>query len=154
MASDDEYSLIRIFPDFADSVIWFVIGTVSYEECRVSDALRRDMEAWEAQYYETMGNDFVWRSREDHEYHAAEGRRLAERFSAEVGQGFEIEYFDECDRKARVRSDQPATNEPAARAFTRVGASHRDFDERIKRETEGGATFGWFASGPNDEFRR
>lgn len=151
VASDDEYSLIRIFPDFADSVIWFVIGTVSYEESRVSADLRRDMEAWQAHYEETMGNTFVWRSREDHAYHAAEGRRLAERLAAEVGQDFKVEYFDVRDRKVQVRSSRPATNKAAAQALSTVATSHREFDERIEREAEEGASFGWFANCPNGE---
>lgn len=151
MASDVKYDLIRIFPDFADSVIWFIIGTLSYEESRVSEPLRRDMEAWETHYYETMGNDFVWRSPEDHAYHAAEGRRLAERLAAEVGQDFNVEYFDARDRKVQVRSSRPATNQAAAHAFSTVAKPHREFDERIEREVKEGASFGWFAGYPNGE---
>jgi hypothetical protein len=151
VASDDTYSLIRIFPDYADSVIWFIVGPLSYEESGVSRTLRRSMEAWESHYYETMDTDFTWRSREDQNYHAEEGRRLAERLSVEVGPAFEVQYFDQHDRKLRVRSDKPATNEAAEAAFTRVGAWHRNLFERIEREAEAGATFGWFASRPNDE---
>jgi hypothetical protein len=151
VASDDEYSLIRIFPDYADSVIWFIIGPLSYDESGVSKTLRHDMEAWETHYYETMGSDYSWRSREDQDYHAAEGRRLAECLSVEVGRAFEVEYFDQRDRKLRVSSDRPAANEAAEAAFTRVGAWHRSLIERIEREAEAGASFGWFASYPHDD---
>lgn len=151
VASDDKYSLIRIFPDYADSVIWFIVGPLSYEESGVSTKLRQDMEAWETHYFETMGTDFTWRSREDQDYHAEEGRRLAECLSVEVGRAFEVEYFDQRDRKLRVRSDRPATNEAAEAAFTRVGEWHRTLFEKIEREAEAGASFGWFASHPSDE---
>ncbi|KQR53931.1 hypothetical protein ASF88_03570 [Leifsonia sp. Leaf336] len=151
MASDDKFSLIRIFPDYADSVIWFIVGPLSYEESGVSTTLRQSMEAWETHYYETMDTDFTWRSREDQNYHAEEGCRLAERLSVEVGRAFEVEYFDQRDRKLRVRSDKPTTNEAAEAAFTRVGAWHRSRFERIEAEAETGASFGWFASHPNDE---
>lgn len=151
VASDDKYSLIRIFPDYADSVIWFIVGPLSYEESGVSTKLRRDMEAWETHYYETMNTDFTWRSREDQNYHAEEGRRLAECLSVEVGRAFEVEYFDQRAQKLRVRSDQPAANETAEAAFTRVGAWYRNLFERIEREAEAGASFRWVASYPNDE---
>lgn len=151
MASDNEYSLIRLFPDYADSVIWFIVGPLSYEESGVSTKLRQDMEAWETHYYEMVDTDFTWRSREDQNYHAEEGRRLAERLSAEVGRAFEVEYFDQRDRKVQVRSDKPATNEAAEAAFTRVGAWHRSLFERIDREAAAGASFGWFPSQPNEE---
>jgi hypothetical protein len=154
VASDDEYSVIRIFPDFADSVMWFIIGPVSYDESCISETLRHDMEAWESHYYKAMGNDLVWRSRDDERYHAAEGRRLAGGLSVEVGRAFEVEYFDEGDRKVRMRSDEPATNERAARAFDGIRAAHLELVARITREAEAGATFGWYAEGPNDEPRR
>ncbi|MCI0159251.1 hypothetical protein KNO15_21325 [Leifsonia shinshuensis] len=153
MASDDDYSVIRVFPDYADSVMWFIIGTVSYDESCVSDTLRRDMEAWESHYCQAMGDDLVWRSPDDEKYHVAEGRRLAESLSVEVGHAFEVEYFDEGDRKVRVRSDERASNERAARAFADVRASHTELIARIERETEAGAVFGWFANDPNDEAR-
>ncbi|MBO1738810.1 hypothetical protein [Leifsonia sp. TF02-11] len=152
MASDDDYSVIRVFPDYAESVMWFIIGTVSYRESCISDTLRHDMEAWENHYYEAMGNDLVWRSREDEKYHAAEGRRLAEALSVEVGHALEVEYYDERDRKVRVRSDEPATNERAARAFDRIRAAHLELVVRVTREPE--AAFGWFADDPNDEPRQ
>ncbi len=151
VASDEIYSLIRLFPDYADTVIWFIVGPLSYEESGVSKTLRQDMEAWESHYYEAMATDLTWRSREDQDYHAEEGRRLAKRLSVEVGRAFEVEYFDQRDLKLRVRSDKPATNEAAETAFTRVGAWHRSLFERIEREAEAGASFGWFASRANDE---
>ncbi|MEN0083320.1 MAG: hypothetical protein AAGC66_01010 [Leifsonia sp.] len=129
-------------------MIWFVIGPLPYEESGVSTKLRHEMEAWEAHYYETEGPDFTWRSREDQYHHAEAGRRLAERLSVEVGPAFEVEYFDQHDRKLRVRSDRPATNEAAEAAFTRVGAWHRRLFERIARQADAEADFGWHASNP------
>lgn len=146
--------MIRIFPDFADSVMWFIIGTVSYDESCISETLRHDLEAWESHYYEAMGSDLVWRSRDGEKHHAAEGRRLAGALSVEVGHAFEVEYFDEGDRKVRVRSGEPATNERAARAFDRIRAAHLELVARITREAEAGADFGWFADDPNEEPRQ
>lgn len=147
MARVDDYALIRIFPDYADSAIWFIIGTVSYEESRVSDGLRQDLKAWEAHYYRALDDDLEWRSREDLEHHAAEGHRLAERLAAEVGADFEVEYFDERDRKVRVRSEHPALNEAAADAFTKVRASHREVFERSLPAADPAPGPGWFANG-------
>ncbi|HWU59058.1 MAG TPA: hypothetical protein VN045_10095 [Microbacteriaceae bacterium] len=153
MARDDEYfrSVIRLFPDYAESVIWFAIGPVPYEQSRISARLRKDLEAWESFYYRSLTEDDRWGSAEDRALFADDARRLAERLAAEVGGQFEVEYRDSRDKKIRARSDSGPTNTDAAAAFTQISRDLDEMQARIDREVEAGASFGWFAYVPTDE---
>jgi hypothetical protein len=153
MARGADYfsSVIRIFPDYADSVIWFAMGSVSYEEAKISAQLRHDMEAWERFYYQACSNEFRWRTQDDQARFAAQGRRLAERLAAEVGGQFEVEFENHRGKKVRTRSNAGSTNAAAAEAFTEIARQEREFDERVHMEAQTGATFGWFTHDPREK---
>jgi hypothetical protein len=153
VAHGDEYftTVIRIFPDYAGSVIWFAMGPVSYDDAKISSQLRRDMEAWEDFYYPAQTEEFGWRRREDGEWFTAEGRRLAERLAGEVGSRFEVEFRVYRNKKVRVSSNAEPSNPEAAEAFESIAREFREFDERIERDTRAGSSFGWFAYGSDED---
>lgn len=153
MARGEEYftTVIRIFPDYAESVIWFAIGPVSYNDAKISSQLRSDMEAWEDFYYAAQTEDFRWRRPEGREWFNAEGRRLAERLAGEVGSRFEVEVRVYRNKKVRVNSKAEPTNPEAAEAFETIARELREFEERIERETRAGSNFRWFAYGPAED---
>jgi hypothetical protein len=153
MATGDEYltSVIRLFPDYAESVIWFAIGLVSYDDAKITSELRLEMDAWEKLYYQAQTNDSRWHTPEDRLRFNAEGRRLAERLAEELGSRFEVEVDVYENEQVRIRSNDAPTNLDAAAAFEAIAGELREFDKRIQRATEAGASFGWYAYGPDED---
>jgi hypothetical protein len=144
--------VVRVFPDYANTVIWFAPGPVHYEDARVTDELRDAMVAWEKAWYDDLSDDFHPSSPEVARSLAAEGRRLATWLSTELGENFEVEVLlDEVDgRNDRLRGSGPGTNPAAVAAFRRMAAEDKAEHDRIQALVAGGAKLTWIDGRPSD----
>jgi len=78
MGAISEYAttVVRLFPDYAESVIWFD-SPVSYEESRLDARLITDLQMWEASYYAGLTSGYSWRTAGLETRFRTEGARLA-----------------------------------------------------------------------------
>ncbi|MGO4103626.1 hypothetical protein AB4Y63_06715 [Leifsonia sp. YAF41] len=143
-AGEQRTSVVRMFPDYANTVLWFVVGPVRYSESALSPTLVRELEEWEQSYYDGLTPDYEWRSPERGEQVSAEGERLAQLVADELGSEFEIDFADR-----RFRSTSAADNPNAATAFRDLAAHFRAERERIDRQSKdaasGSGVAGWYA---------
>ncbi len=146
-ASEYATSVVRLFSDYADSVIWFS-GPVAYEDTWLEHDLVADLRSWDATYYAGLTSDHEWRSPDAAcRYHRA-GARLARRVAEQIGDDFQVQY-DQGDTHRRARAAGRARNEQAASAFHEMAeqarvewARMREVVERAKRN---GETLYWSA---------
>ncbi|UVI37752.1 hypothetical protein [Brevibacterium spongiae] len=129
---DAQYDTIRMFPDYADTVLWFD-GPVDYCDTGLTAALVSDLERWEKSFYESRTDDFEFVSRAAGVAHEEEGLRLAERVSAEVGPRFVITCDSIEDRYGQVtlRATSPSENPTAEAAFRRLRQERMAEDMRM-----------------------
>ncbi len=158
--SDDEMrdpgaylrTVVRVFPDYAGTVLWFVGGPVDYADAKLSDSLAAAMQAWEESYYRSLDDDLKWRSPGTEEHHAAEGLRLARLLADELGDAFEVEVWAEgAKEKIRILGLHPGSNPAAVAAFRGWAAESEAEDERVRQLRDSGVTFGWTAYSPIKE---
>lgn len=135
---------VRIFPDRAETVIWFE-GPFHYPETCLSAALIQRMEAWEARYYAALTEDLTWRSVEESERLDAQGMELAHELEVEIGPDFDVEYRSFAGQKMNTprRGHRPASNPAAEEAFLVRAEAHREERARIQALRSAGATLGW-----------
>jgi hypothetical protein len=153
MASDEPFvyatRIVRVFPDYASSVIWFS-DPVRYEETRLSKSLVARLMEWEASYYAGLTDDLEWRSRDLLHRFSSEGLDLARAVAHEIGPEFEVEYrsFENVGATAPLRSEEPASNPSARDAFAaRAETARKEWvaiRERIAN-TAPGSERGWYA---------
>jgi hypothetical protein len=118
--------IVRMFPDYAESVIWFS-DPVAYEESRLTADLVAELRSWDARYYTGLTEDFKWRSQETLHTFNRDGLALAHRVAAEIGSSFEVQYRSfEDGAVAMLRSDYPATNADAEAAFQKRAQESRE----------------------------
>ena len=119
---------VRVFPDYAESVIWFS-DPFPYEESRLTTDLVDGLRSWNARYHSGLTDDVRWRSLDTLHTFNRDGLELARRVAAEIGSSFEVEYRSfEDGAAAQLRSDEPATNPDAEGAFQgRAQAAQRDW---------------------------
>jgi hypothetical protein len=138
---------VRVFPDYADSVIWFCIGPMPYDEARISPGLQAAMEAWEQTYYDGIDNQhYEWKSRAEHQRFNAEGLRLGAILADELGEQFEVEVDAEVgssESKTIFRSPGKPTNREAAIAFQTRAQELLEFERYVKRVRDAGGSFGF-----------
>jgi hypothetical protein len=127
--SDEAATVVRVFPDHADSVIWF-LGPVPYERARITLGLAEDLSAWEDRFYEIL-DDEHWIRDEFRDAFDAEGLRLARSLSEELGPPFAVDYVSEKGRITRFASTSPGTNPVAVAAFTGMAEDLRARSERL-----------------------
>jgi hypothetical protein len=106
--------IVRVFPDYADTVIWFD-GPFPYAETCLSEALIERMEAREGSSCAALTDDIKWRSVEESERFSATGMELAHHLAVELGPDFEVEYHSYVGSGANTQfsAHGPASN-PAA----------------------------------------
>ncbi|MBC7761490.1 MAG: hypothetical protein H7201_06775 [Candidatus Saccharibacteria bacterium] len=94
MSTPGEYlrSVVRVFPDYADTVLWFVPGPVDYEDAHLTPQLTSDMKAWEASFYANETDVGAWRPGFDADAYEAEGLRLCQCLAEELGDLVGVEY--------------------------------------------------------------
>lgn len=122
-------SAVRIFPDYAGTVIWFTEGPVDYAESGVSRELVEAMEAWESDFYRGIDDYQRWVSAAAQRDHAIRGVEIARRFSAEIGDIVDVEVADPRGGELRMQAAGAGTN-PAAVAAFRAMIERSETDER------------------------
>jgi hypothetical protein len=129
--------LVRLFPDYADTVIWCP-QPVAYADSRLDADLVAQLRAWEASYYAGLDEQYAWRSGAQDTEFVAEGRRLAGELAGALGDEFvvEVEGF-------RVRSRHPARSQTAAAALRGIAAALRAEQEREPGRVADGAALEW-----------
>ena len=149
MGAVSEYAttVVRLFPDYADSVIWFR-GPVSYEATHLDARLIADLQTWDATYYAGLSSDYSWRTPQLMTQFHAEGARLARRLADQLGDGFLVEY-DLGESHRRVRGAGPARNPDAAAAFSRLadaaGEEWAELKQMADQAAKDGHTLEWRA---------
>jgi hypothetical protein len=140
--------VVRLFPDYAESPMWFSMGPVSFEHAHLSDQLETELRAWEASYY-ADGDPFKgWSSPEAAMAFSQEGLRLARILAEEIGENFEVEVDADAvgRKKVRFRGHSSLANPEAALAFRLMAEGTQAHFDEIQRRIALGETFGWTAS--------
>ncbi|MFJ6416950.1 hypothetical protein [Paeniglutamicibacter sp. NPDC091659] len=91
-ASSRNPEIIRMFPDYADTVLW-ADGPVDYVDTGLSGGLVEDLLAWEQSFYCGLNSNHAFRSRGVELKFIQEGVRLAKLVSSEIGSGHSVEYL-------------------------------------------------------------
>jgi hypothetical protein len=140
-----DLSTIRIFPDYAHTVIWFTAGPTTYDAARVSTALATRMRAWEQAYYEGLDDDLAWKSPTLRRDFDEEGTRIAGLFAEELGSEFAVELIGD-GGPLRFASSAPASNPEAAAAFAAVAAEWQATLDNVAAMKADGHAGRWSAS--------
>jgi len=129
--------VVRVFPGYADTVIWYQ-GPVPYAETGLSSRLIAEMEQWESRYYKSIG-----RSHELMSAHLARGLELARALSEEIGDILPVETDEAGGGTTRLLTPGPGTNPEARNFFTGMLADAEAEDARIAVDLRSGAQFEW-----------
>lgn len=129
--------IIRMFPDYADTVLW-LDGPIDYEGTGLSTGLIAELQAWEKLFYDSLNRNYAFRSRGLEAKFTREGIHLAELISTEIGSGHIIEYLGAQSLNHPVLFQCPGTaaNPAAAECFDDLVEdklrSARDMQEILK----------------------
>jgi hypothetical protein len=127
-ADRDAGSVVRLFPDYAGSVLWLPqpvdAQPITYEASCLDRGLVTDLIRWEIAYYDALDDDFGWQSAALASAFTADGVALALRLAVQLGAGFDVEFasYEAGVATRRFRSEFPADNPRAAAAFTALAA--------------------------------
>ena len=86
---------LRVFPDYGADPVWDDMGMAHLGELPLSDRLRAELRQWAAEWEELMGvreSRYAIVDEPGHTAWETQGRRLAERLQAELGNTYEVEY--------------------------------------------------------------
>ncbi|WP_044495151.1 hypothetical protein [Nesterenkonia massiliensis] len=140
--------VVRFFPDYADTVLWFQ-GPVPYDASGLSAELVRDLEVWERFYYEALGPDQEWKSPELASRFTVRGDHLAARVAKELGRRYEVEFqsYEPDVPVHRFRATGPADNVRAAARFDELAQSISAQEQEwvTSVDDHGDTGQGWFA---------
>jgi hypothetical protein len=139
-------STVRMFPDFAGSVLWFTDGLVSYEESALSAGLVGELQWWEQGWLDGLGDDYALRTPDLERRHQREGLRLARLLADELGDRLAVEFHRiDSDGFVMIRSRGAPTNRAAAAAFTAWADADRADEAEVERRNAEGESLGWWA---------
>lgn len=148
----DRPAQIRVFPDYAHTVIWYR-GPVQYETTELSPDLVKRLCAWEQFYYDSYDDsptdDFEWRPPSAASTFTADGTALARRVALEVGLEFEVEFasYEDGAPVVTFQASGPAENPKAAAAFAELVAEAEREDAQTEEMIADGGE--WSAYAPN-----
>lgn len=139
--------VIRLFPDYASSPIWFP-DPVEYADARLSVELERDLRAWETSYYAGLDDShFEWRSAADRDAFEEIGETLAQRLADELGSKFVVERIGDGANRRFVKVGR-SKNPAAERAFVAMADASRKHGERLQEIRDEGGDHRWVAYRP------
>jgi hypothetical protein len=145
-------SVVRVFPDYAGTVLWFVDGPVDYSDAKVTASLAADMSAWEDSYYTGLDDEREWKTTDLEVHHYREGLRLARALSVELGDAFEVEVFAQDSEgneyKLRIQGRGRGSNPRAVGAFKEWAAASGAEDTKFRELKASGGSFHWTAYAP------
>ena len=143
---------MRMFPDYAGTVLWFG-NPIRYEDSGLAQDLIRALRSWEDSYYQSLTPDIDWVSAEAAHRFTAEGNRLARQVADELGEGFEISFasYEEGVPARLFHSSGAAPNANAVAAFNALAnapqaGGQASYLAREEMEQSGGS--GWYAYAP------
>ncbi len=131
---------IRVFPDYADTVIWYR-GPVPYEDTRLSEGLVADMEDWEANYHASLDESYSFESRRAESDHITRGLEIAMALSEEIGDILPVEADAIGGLKTRLLTPGMGTNPEARASFAEMRTEAKQEDARIAAMLRSGAKF-------------
>lgn len=136
-AEERDRRVIWIFPDYADTVLWFR-EPVAYDSSGLSQELVRDLEEWERSYYDALGPDLEWRSPELARQFTITGNYLAGRIAEELGHRYEVVFrsYESGVSPRRFRATSPALNPRADEAFSELASNLSTQDKKLVRSAE------------------
>ncbi|MGO2038289.1 MAG: hypothetical protein ACTH2U_17590 [Brevibacterium sp.] len=118
----DEPIALRMFPDYAHSVLW-LYDPLRYERIGLSPVLADDLDRWEQSYYDSLTADFEWIDPNAPRQLDEEGEVLGRRVAEEFGNDFTVEVSSfRLDRKRLYRSSTAAANPEAAAVVKLIDA--------------------------------
>jgi hypothetical protein len=121
---------VRLFADYAESVIWFP-GMVDYVESALSPELIRDLEEWKGKQLSDPDSE-------------VEGFGLAWRLADELGGEFEVDFQVDGRADRSIRSQSPASNTAAREAFLGFVAQEREDEVLQARSRESASPAEWY----------
>lgn len=131
-------SVIRLFPGWANSPVWIPGGPVDLEDSLLTRELVEDLLAWETRYYDAgprnsanSGNTGSHPGARERQ-HLADGKDLAKRLAAEVGDSFAVIFESGLEDQFVARSGDPATNPAAAHFFAKEFEEAAAEEERLR----------------------
>lgn len=143
MAPYKRSNVVRMFPDYAGTVLWYSGGPVDYKDAHLPAELVADLQAWEASYDNGLDDEMKWRSRDQEKAYWATAADLARRVAEALGNAFVIE-----GDGGKVRSDSPPTCPEAAAAFTALeDEQEAEYNQRARLVADG-AELSWSAYPP------
>ena len=109
---------VRLFPDYAGTVLW-LFDPLPYRDAALSSSLTAALQEWEASYYESLTADDEWLSPELAAAFTATGNSLAQKLAEELGAKFAIEFhsYEHGAQRRLFSSEVSATNLAAASAL-------------------------------------
>ncbi|WP_141362747.1 hypothetical protein [Glutamicibacter uratoxydans] len=141
--------VVRMFPDYADTVLWFR-NPIRYEDSKLSADLVEDLKRWEQSFYEGLNRDYEFKSETLACRFVEDGKILAQRVADELGENFVIE-LQEDNAAGRYQAKRQALNAEAAVAFDAMALEVQAEDEEVARcigAVRRGETTGWYAYSP------
>lgn len=124
--NDTKPELIRMFPDYADTVLW-IDGPVDYQDTGLSIGLIEELRTWEQLFYDSINRTHSFISRGLSERFARKGIALAKRVCSEIGSQFVIEYGGAAllGHSVHFRCPGTASNTVAAACFESLAEAKR-----------------------------
>lgn len=150
--SAEQPRTVRLFPDYADTVLWFG-GPIGYELTGLTPGLISDLRDWEQSYYDSLTPDLDWISADLARQFSRAGNRLGQRVADELGDGYSLEFttYEENVPTRRFRAVGPAANAPAVAAFEALASARRTEEDEncsIQEPTSNAEDSAWFAYAP------
>jgi hypothetical protein len=153
----NEYAtvVVRLFPDYGVSPLWFAIGNLTYEQAALTEELTRDLRRWEASFYDNFDSQSHWSSAEAAREFVSIGQALAARLADELGHTFEVEVDSGVTGESaqRFRGGRVPTNLKAARAFRAMSDKQVAAFARVRTLQQAGHSFHWSAMAPRSGSR-
>lgn len=140
---------IRMFPDYACSVLW-IRDPINYLKSGLSTGLVAELQAWEQSYYDSLNDEIDWVSDAAARAFTEEGVRLARLVSAEVGPQFVVRFssYETGAETVYSRAEQATENSNAESAFTSLFDEVDEDDRRIAEPVRSSPDGGWLAYAP------
>ncbi|WP_231440721.1 hypothetical protein [Brevibacterium zhoupengii] len=138
---------VRMFPDYADTVLWLVFP-IDYEDTGLSPDLISQLDAWEQSYYDALDADFDWKSAREARAFTQSGIDLAGQVANELGEEFVVEFasYEHHAPTYTVQSRRPADNDEAFAAFSTIVARLEAENERAAQLVAEGGPDGEFTA--------
>jgi hypothetical protein len=125
---------LRVFPDYAPSVLWFALGFVGYADAHLGADLTRQLRAWEAHFYANTDGLGEWNSGFSGEAFDAEGLRLCHLVAEELGDLLDVEYISNEDgvKNVLLHGAGYGTNPEARAAFEAMIVKDKRREEKMR----------------------